>query len=98
MDLAVALGQPAASLARNLTEGEFQDWQAYAARRMLPQRRLELYLAQIALLIATTMGGAKNKKLSDFLFDPVDPGSDEPTAEDEAAFFDFKPRNRKKED
>jgi hypothetical protein len=39
---------------------------------MLPQRRIELYLAQIAYLIATTMGGVKGKSLSDFMFDPSD--------------------------
>jgi hypothetical protein len=74
-----------------MSEPEFQAWQVYAARRMLPQRRMEMYLAQIAMLIAATMGGVKNAELSDYLFDPAEP-EHEPTAEEEAAFFEFKPR------
>ena len=77
-----------------MSEPEFQAWQIYAARRMLPQRRMELYLAQIAMLIARTMGGAKDVDITDFLFDPAEPDV-EPTAEEEAAFFDFKPRKPK---
>lgn len=62
---------------------------------MLPSRRVELYLAQIAMQIAMSRG-VQNMELSDFMFDPVD-DEDEPTAEEEAAFFDFKPRKRKGE-
>lgn len=77
-----------------LPESEFKDWQRYAARRMLPGRRVEMYLAQIALQVAL-MRGVQNVDLSDFMFDPIDAdGEDEPTAEEEAAFFDFKPRKR----
>lgn len=77
-----------------LPESEFRDWQRYAARRMLPSRRIELYLAQIAMQVAL-LHGVQNVDLSDFMFDPIDvDGEDEPTAEEEAAFFDFKPRNR----
>lgn len=60
---------------------------------MLPSRRIELYLAQIALQIAM-LRGVPDVVLSDFMFDPVSPdGEDDATAEEEAAFFDFKPRN-----
>ncbi len=77
-----------------LPEAEFRDWQRYAARRMLPSRRVEMYLAQIAMWTAR-MAGAKDVDLADFMFDPSDAeGEDEPTAEEEAAFFDFKPRKR----
>lgn|GEM_PF-2463281 len=79
-----------------LPESEFRDWQRYAARRMLPARRVELYLAQIALLIDTRLGSAKDVTLSDYLFDPVEPDDDdEPTADEEAAFFAFNPRKPK---
>lgn len=93
MDLALQMGVPARSLARHLTEAEFQDWRVYAARRMLPQRRLELYLAQIAMLVAKSGRIAKNgATLDDYLFDPPDiEGDDEPTADEEIAFFDFNP-------
>lgn len=72
-------------------------WQRYAARRMLPQRRIELYLAQIAMLIATTMGGATGKALTDFMFDPPPDEPPEPADDFEAAaqFFKFRPRNVK---
>lgn len=90
MDLALAFGQPVETLARALPEGEFQDWQHYAAKRMLPMRRLELYLAQIAQKVVQSTGASA--ALSDFLFDPVEPSTVEPTAEEEAAFFDFNPR------
>jgi len=94
MDLALALGQPVGTLARTMTEGEFSDWTQYAAKRMLPARRTELYLAQIAMFIAQSMGGAKNTHLSDYMFDPDDDeAAGEATADDEAAFFDFRPRS-----
>lgn len=81
-----------------MSEPEFQAWQIYAARRMLPQRRMELYMAQIAMqvamLIATHRGERKDFSLADFLFDPAEPEA-EPTAEEEAEFFDFRPRKPK---
>lgn len=62
---------------------------------MLPSRRIELYLAQIAMQVAQ-LRGAQNVVLGDFMFDPADTGGeDEPTADEEAAFFDFNPRKRK---
>lgn len=75
-----------------MTEREFGDWQIYASRRMLPWRRIELQLAQLSQIVAATMGGVKNSKLSDYLFDPEDDA--EPSAEDEAEFFDFKPHRK----
>jgi len=66
------------------------DWQRYAARKMLPSRRLELYLAQIAYLIVCTNGGGAGKSISDFMFDPADTTQDddeELTAEDVAEYF-----------
>lgn len=80
-------------LARTMTEREFCDWQRYAARRMLPWRRIELQLAQLSQIVAASMGGVKNAKLSDYLFDPEDE-TGLATAEEEAAFFDFRPRKK----
>jgi hypothetical protein len=53
-----------------MTERELQEWDVYRQRNMLPSRRLELLLAQVSLMIAKTMGGAKDAKLADYLFDP----------------------------
>lgn len=80
-------------LARMLPESEFRDWQRYAARRMLPTRRLEMQLAQIALQVAR-LAGVPNVSLEDFLFDPDDAaGQDDPTAEEAPASWGFQPRN-----
>lgn len=54
---------------------------------MLPMRRMELHLAQIALKIVQTMGGNHDAVLRDYLFDPVE--EDESSAEE---FFGFSPR------
>ena len=62
--------------------------QRYAAKRMLPQRRMELYLAQIALMVAQG-AGARDVKLNDFLFD-----ADEPEEIEAAEFFGFNPRQK----
>lgn len=70
-----------------MAESEFRDWQFYVAKRNLPSRRIELMLAQLCMLVHTTMGGAEGVTLSDYLLDPVP----EPTAEDEIEFFEFRP-------
>ncbi len=69
MDLALHLGMTEAALTRSMTELELQGWADYSRRRMLPMRRIEMHLAQIAQQIAAYMGGVKSPKLSDFLFD-----------------------------
>lgn len=92
MDLALHLGCDLASL-DEMTGVEFLLWQRYAAKKMLPWRRMELYLAQIAHAIAVTMGGAKESTLADFMFDP----DEEPTPGEEfdaEAVFGFAPRNK----
>lgn len=66
----------------------------YAARKLLPTRRVQLQLAQIALMVVRTAGAKEQLSLQDFLFDPVEEGD----ADDEAAardFFDFQPINSK---
>ena len=88
---------PVGALARAMPEREFVAWQQYAASRMLPGRRVELYLAQIALLIASA-NGASGKSLSDFMFDPPadEPEDDGDNFEAAVEFFGFKPRAKKK--
>jgi hypothetical protein len=89
-------------LAHTLTEAELDDWRRYAAHRMLPQRRIELLLAQIAQMIAAYCGRVPNTRLSDYLFDPpavpaasADDAPATGSLEDAYAFFDFKPRRKK---
>lgn len=91
MDLALHLGTSAGALSKTMTEAEFGEWQQYAGRRMLPMRRIELYLAQIAMLIAKTMGGSKSSDLTDYLFEPADDDEDEAPEEAAREFFGFNP-------
>jgi len=100
MDMALELGLPADSLARTMTLQELLQWQTYARRRLLPSRRIEFYLAQIAQLIAITMGGASKAKLADFMLQPpreaLPAGVDEEQhIEQMIEAFQFKPRNAK---
>ncbi len=88
MDLALELGHTDEALS-HMTERDFRRWQTYAAKRMLPQRRLELYLAQIALVVAKS-AGAKDLKLNDFMFDAADTA--EPTTDDLYEAFGFAPK------
>ena len=94
MDLAAQLGMTAAGLSGSMTERELWQWQRYAARRMLPQRRIEMYLAQIALVVAKCMGGAKDASLADFLFDPEPDGGDAGDLDEAKEFFGFSPTGR----
>lgn len=55
-------------LAEHLPEKWFMEFQRYAARKLLPQRRSDLYLAQLALVMAKTAGN-KDVTLQDFLFE-----------------------------
>lgn len=95
MDLSLHLGTPVEALARAMTEREFKRWQRYAEKKMLPMRRVEMLLAQLAMFM-DRMNGAKNNTLQDYLFDPV-AGDDEVGDDLESAveYFDFKPKARK---
>ncbi|GGI16450.1 phage tail assembly protein T [Oxalicibacterium faecigallinarum] len=82
---------PAHQLAAILPEREFVLYQAYAVKRMLPQRRQEMYLAQICSVLAQVHSNT-DVSVMDFLFDPVE---EIELDEDEVlAHFDFKPRNK----
>lgn len=66
----------------------------YAARKLLPARRMQLQLAQIAMMVVQAAGAKGQLSLRDFLFDPTD----EPDEDDEDAareFFGFQPINTK---
>ncbi len=53
-----------------MSEAEFRSWSQYAAKRMLPWRRMEFYLAQIAHTVALSSGRFDSPpKLRDFLFE-----------------------------
>jgi len=88
-------------LARRLPERELARLHADAARRLLPQRRIELLLANIARLIDARVGGAENTRVADYLFDPVDtldadaaappPADLDAVAAEQVAFFGFNP-------
>lgn len=96
-DLALELGMSIETLGR-MTEREFVGWQAYAAKRLLPTRRMELYLAQIAAVVARSMGGSTGTVV-DFLLQPVDASApDEDEVEELRRAVGFNPRNLKDSD
>ncbi len=93
MDLALHLGCGSLKeLKSRMSEREFVKWNLYSEKYMLPQRRLELYLAQIALLIAKTMGGMEGAKLQDFLFDPPEIVSLEDALKNDMEMLEFDPK------
>jgi hypothetical protein len=67
--LALELGRTVAELCDDLTVSELRDWQAYARKKLLPKRRVELYLAQIALHVHRSSRDTE-LTLMDFTFDP----------------------------
>lgn len=67
MELAINMGRPAEEMLRSMTEAELHRWARYAASHALPFKRLEIMLAQLASLIARTMGGAKSVTANDFM-------------------------------
>lgn len=74
-----------------MPEREFALYQQYAAKRVFPTRRLELYLAQICSVLAQ-VNGNQDAVIRDFLLDPID--DDGETTEDVAEAFEFNPRNK----
>lgn len=100
MEIALALGQSQEALSHSMSEREFRAWGRYAEQHGFPARRVELYLAQIAWLIAITFGGAKEVELSDFLFDRKISGDTEQQEKEDPLevakrSFGFNPRIRK---
>lgn len=75
MDLALELGMTVTELSQRMTERELGQWVAYHARKRLPTRRLELYLAQIAFRVAHAFGES-SLTFQDCLFDFRKPAED----------------------
>lgn len=100
MDLSLQLGRPVEALAREMTERELQLWVRYARERMLPARRIELYLAQLSFICAKGLGVASaNATVEDYLFDgPADPEGDDDNEGDDLEqlmeAFDFRPSRK----
>lgn len=72
MELVLALGyKSVAELDATMSQQEFNLWWVYKFKRMLPMRRTEMYLAQIAsqLSLLGSAWGGTYFKISDFLFD-----------------------------
>lgn len=51
-----------------MTEREFRGWLRFSGKHLLPSRRQELYLAQVAYVIAQT-AGTTDMTLKDFILD-----------------------------
>jgi hypothetical protein len=79
-----------------MTEAELNGWGRLARRRGLPWQRIELLLAQLTLVVAKTMGGAKNVRVDDFMLKEPEVLPDNVTHIDIARkAFGFNPRRRK---
>lgn len=96
MDLALEFGMPMEELKRRMTERELGQWARRAQRHWLPARRMEWYLARIALVVAASFGGNKDAAIEDFLLElePQQP-SKRADADEAREFFGFSPRNKK---
>lgn len=70
---------------RGMPVDDLQLYQRYTARRGFPGRRVELLLAQVALVLAR-VNGNQDADISDFLMDP--PEDDDPGRRDLSGFFD----------
>lgn len=97
MELALYLGGgPAERLAREMSEREFRQWGRYAREHVLPSRRVEIYLAQIAWAVARFLGGNDDATIEDFLIDfGAKPPDAAPDVEAAKAAFAFAPRKKK---
>lgn len=71
MDLALELGMSLVEM-DGMPERELRLWAKYASKRHLPRRRLEFYLANLALVTARVAGN-KDLTLADFMIDDKPP-------------------------
>lgn len=96
MQLALSLGMTADRLEREMTHRELRQWTRFARDHVMPFRRLEIYMQQICLHIATAFGGNEGATLDDFVieFGPEREGP-EPDVEEVKAAFGFSPRKPK---
>lgn len=90
IDLSFEYGMLPGDLARRLPEADFTLLQVYAAKKMLPSRRIEMYLAQLTSVLAQVNGGECTT--SDFLLDPEEESTVESVSAEEAQqAFGFSP-------
>ena len=98
MELALALGGGTVEeLEQRMTERELNGWIRFMHRRRWPMRRMEMYLAQIAHVVASTMGGNKTLTVQDFIYpdrDLEEESAVTPAAETAQA-FGFAPKLKK---
>lgn len=96
MSLALHLGMPVDLMLRSMTDAEFRRWMVYAGRRQLPLARIELLLAQLAMVVAR-MGGSKKAKVADFMLREPEEELPENVTPIEAAkrAFGFNPRKKR---
>jgi hypothetical protein len=97
LDLSFDLGVPLHWL-RSMPLPDLQLYRRYTERRGFPGRRIELLLAQVALVLAQ-VNGNREARLTHFLFDPPPDDEAEETdlspdeaAEQVAALMGYRPR------
>jgi hypothetical protein len=93
--LSLELGIPEEELAARLTNRSFRRYQHYAARHMLPTRRIQMQIAQLTMWSALAAG--KEGSISDYLFEPRDEEPQEADPEQARAFFGFNPVQKRTE-
>lgn len=99
-DLSFAFGLTPSELAQRLTEREFWLLWQDSLERHLPQRRIEILLAQIAMHIDLSSGAKESASLRDYLAciepppEPIDE-PEQPDVEEQRAAFGFNPINKK---
>lgn len=72
MDLTLALGfNTVAALEAEMSVAEFEQWYTYRRKKELPSRRMEYYLAQIALQVSQIgqLWGGPSYQFREFMFD-----------------------------
>lgn len=85
--MSLELGIPAAEI-EQWPEAELRRYLYYADRHMLPLQRQEFYLAQIAYVMAVTMGGFSGE-MTDLMLHTGNEASDETETEDEEDIADI---------
>lgn len=102
MDLALISGQSLAAM-RATTERDVLAWSKYGRSKGLPFRRLEWFMAQIALMVARgPIQGADSMTIEDFMLNPQtpeqeidDPADGEGDVDAARDAFEYAPRREK---
>lgn len=94
MQLALALGMSADRLEREMTHRELRQWVTFARNNVMPFRRLEIYMQQIALTVAQAVGGNADLTVDDFRIDFGPEHEQDPDLDASKAAFGFSPRKK----